>query len=50
MNFQLTESEFEALASKYRTESPESMFNYFNFCNTINQAFTQKGIDKDPGA
>ena len=26
------------------------MFNYFGFCNSINSAFTQKGIDKDPSA
>ena len=24
------------------------MFNYFEFCDSINKAFTQKGIDKDP--
>ena len=50
LNFQLTEGEFNALAEKYKTEAPELMFNYFNFCNTINLAFTQKGIDKDPVA
>ena len=26
------------------------MFNYSAFCATINLAFTQKGIDKDPNA
>jgi hypothetical protein len=26
------------------------MFNYFSFCDTINTAFTLKGIDKDPVA
>jgi hypothetical protein len=50
LNFQMTENEFDALAEKYKTEAPELMFNYFNFCNSINQAFTQKGIDKDPSA
>jgi hypothetical protein len=45
----LTEAEFDALAEKYRTEG-DNMFNYFNFCNTINSAFTIKGIDKDPVA
>jgi len=24
------------------------MFSYASFCHTINLAFTQKGIDKDP--
>lgn len=48
MNFSLTEGEFEALAEKYKTSSPENMFDYFSFCSTINSAFTQKGIDKDP--
>jgi hypothetical protein len=38
------------LSQKYKTEAPENMFNYFSFCNTINSAFTQKGIDKDPVA
>ena len=45
----MTEGEFDALAEKYRTES-DNMFNYFNFCSTINAAFTVKGIDKDPVA
>lgn len=40
MNFSLTDIEFEALAEKYKTEAPENMFNYFNFCHTINSAFT----------
>ena len=26
------------------------MFNYFNFCHTVNSAFTIKGIDKNPEA
>jgi hypothetical protein len=50
MNFSLTEAEFDALAGKYKTEAPENLFNYFGFCHTINSAFTQKGIDKDPEA
>jgi len=37
------------LADKYRSEG-DNMFNYFSFCDTINSAFTMKGIDKDPVA
>lgn len=48
LNFSLTESEFDALADKYRTNDPDNLFNYFAFCQTINSAFTVKGIDKDP--
>lgn len=48
LNFNLTEEEFNSLADKYRTADPEGTFNYFAFCNSINQAFTQKGIDKNP--
>lgn len=48
MNYNLTEEEFDSLAEKYRT--PDNMFNYFDFCDTINNAFTKKGIDKDPKA
>ncbi len=40
--------EFDSLADRYRTSDPEGTFNYFAFCNNINSAFTQKGIDKDP--
>lgn len=46
LNFNLTEEEFDALELKYRT--PDSMVNYFAFCDTINLAFTVKGIEKDP--
>lgn len=48
LNFNLTDAEFDALVVKYQTA--DSMFNYFDFCHTINSAFTQKGIDKDPTA
>jgi Ca2+-binding EF-hand superfamily protein len=48
LNFNLTEEEFGSLADKYRTSDPEGTFNYFAFCNNINTAFTQKGIDKNP--
>ena len=50
MNFQLTEAEFQSLAQKYKTNDADGQFNYFDFCQSINQAFTQKGIDKDPSA
>lgn len=45
LNFSLSAGEFEALAEKYGVDT---MFNYSSFCNSINLAFTQKGIDKDP--
>jgi len=48
MNFNLTEDEFEALADKYQTNDPERFFNYPAFCDSINRAFTLKGIDKAP--
>jgi hypothetical protein len=48
MNFSLTEEEFNSLAAKYRTSDPEGTFNYFEFCHTINSAFTSKGLEKNP--
>ena len=42
----MTDAEFDSLATKYKTD--DNMFHYGNFCGTINSAFTQKGIDKDP--
>ena len=50
LNFQLTDQEFDSLSQKYKTNDPDNLFNYFDFCNTINSAFTVKGIDKDPSA
>jgi len=50
LNFNLTDAEFNALALKYKTSDPDSQFNYFDFCHSINSAFTVKGIDKDPVA
>ena len=47
LNFPLTEAEFDSLAEKYKAEA---MFNHSAFCITINKAFTQRGIDKDPKA
>jgi len=43
----LTDDEFNSLAKKYEVDT---WFNYSAFCHTINSAFTQKGIDKDPVA
>lgn len=48
LNFALTDAEFESLAEKYRAEA--GTFNHAQFTHTINAAFTQKGIDKDPRA
>jgi Ca2+-binding EF-hand superfamily protein len=48
LNFNLTDDEFQSLATKYNT--PEGHFNYAQFTHVINSAFTQKGIDKDPNA
>ena len=46
LNFNMSEEEFDSLEEKYKTE--DNMINYFAFCDTINQAFTIKGIEKDP--
>lgn len=46
LNFNLSEEEFDSLELKYKTE--DNMVNYFAFCDTINLAFTVKGIEKDP--
>lgn len=50
LNFQFTDAEFDSLAFKYKTNDPDNQFNYAEFCYSINSAFTQKGIDKDPTA
>mmetsp|Transcript_12612 Transcript_12612/g.12422 ORF Transcript_12612/g.12422 Transcript_12612/m.12422 type:complete len:107 (-) Transcript_12612:406-726(-) len=50
LNFNYTDNEFQALAEKYKTNDPDGKFNYFAFCDFINQAFTMKGIDKDPNS
>lgn len=44
LNFNLTKEEFEHLAYKYKTNDPEFMFNYVDFCALINAAFTTYGI------
>jgi hypothetical protein len=50
LNFNLTREEFNTLAQRYKTEDPEFMINYKNFCSSINSAFTTYGIQKDPTA
>jgi Ca2+-binding EF-hand superfamily protein len=50
LNFNLTKEEFNTLAYKYKTDDPEFMINYKNFCASINSAFTTYGIQKDPTA
>jgi hypothetical protein len=50
LNFSLTDLEFDSIALKYKTDDPDNLFHYFDFCHNINSAFTQKGIDKDPVA
>lgn len=44
LNFNLTKEEFNTLAYKYKTDDPEFMINYKNFCASINSAFTTYGI------
>lgn len=46
LGFGLTSEELESLTTKYRTD--DGMFNYKDFCATINSAFTTYGIQKDP--
>lgn len=48
LNFNFTKDEYNQLASKYETNDPERFFNYVAFCESINKAFTTKGIDKVP--
>jgi Ca2+-binding EF-hand superfamily protein len=40
LNFSLTDVEFDSLAQKYKTNDPDNLFNYFDFCANINSAFT----------
>lgn len=48
LNFRFTQNEYDALAQKYETSHPEKFFNYVAFAESINKAFTTKGIDKAP--
>lgn len=46
LNFKLTDEEYDYLIEKYKTE--DGMVNYSAFVETIDSAFTIKGIDKAP--
>ena len=46
LNFKLTDEEYDYLIAKYKTD--DDMFNYFDFVENIDCAFTIKGIDKKP--
>ena len=50
LNFHLTFQELDSLALKYKTNDPEQMFDYVQFCANINSAFTTYGIQKVPTA
>ena len=40
LNFSLTDVEFDSLALRYKTNDPDNLFHYFDFCANINSAFT----------
>jgi Ca2+-binding EF-hand superfamily protein len=40
LNFSLTDVEFDSLAQRYKTNDPDNLFHYFDFCANINSAFT----------
>lgn len=48
LGFSFTRDEYDALAGKYETSHAERFFNYVAFTESINRAFTTKGIDKAP--
>jgi hypothetical protein len=48
LNFNLSDDEFEALEQKYITS--DKFVNYQLFCDNIDNAFTTKGLEKNPGA
>ena len=48
LGFKFSQEEYDALANKYETSDPERFFNYVAFSESINKAFTTKGIDKAP--
>jgi Ca2+-binding EF-hand superfamily protein len=50
LNFNFTQDEYNSLGKKYETNDPEKFFNYVAFVESINKAFTTKGIDKVPTA
>jgi Ca2+-binding EF-hand superfamily protein len=50
LNFHLTFQELDSLAQRYKTNDPEYMLDYVQFCANINSAFTTYGIQKVPTA
>ena len=46
LSFKLTDEEYDVLIAKYATD--DQMVNYAGFVETIDSAFTIKGIDKKP--
>ena len=46
LSFRLTQEELDSLSDRYSTE--DGMFNYKDFCASINSAFTTYGIQKEP--
>ena len=50
LNFNLTQEEFDQIATKYRVNEPGPDFNYKDFTACINSAFTTYGIQKVPTA
>ena len=48
LGFNFTQDEYDALTTKYETSDPERFFNYVAFSESINKAFTTRGIEKNP--
>ena len=48
LNFNFTNEEYDTITNRYETSDPEKFFNYNAFCESINKAFTSKGLDKVP--
>ena len=46
LNFKFNKEELNSLAERYKTS--DGMFNYKDFCASINSAFTTYGIQKQP--
>jgi hypothetical protein len=48
LNFSMTKEELNFLTDRYKCDGPEQLFNYKDFCASINSAFTTYGIQKQP--
>jgi len=48
LNFSLSKQEFDSLSAKYKSDDPEYLIRYKDFCLAINTAFTKYGIQQDP--